>query len=249
MYSYGLLYLPVSTYSLLCASQLAFNAVFSYFLNSLKLTPFVINSLVLLTVSATVLGMQSEPSGPSHLPKGKYIIGFLCTIGASALYSLWLSLTQVFFEKVMKRETFSVVLEVQIYTALVATLVCVAGLFISGEWKELTEEMELFKTGKVSYIMTLVWTAVLWQVFAVSCLGLIFEASALFSNVISTVCLPVVPIFAVILFHDKMDGMKAVAMMLAIWGFVSYAYEHYLDYSKLRAAKANANDRSVSYST
>lgn len=28
MYSYGLLYLPVSTYSLLCATQLAFNAFF-----------------------------------------------------------------------------------------------------------------------------------------------------------------------------------------------------------------------------
>ena len=34
MYSYGLLYLPLSTYSLLCATQLGFNAVFSFFLNS-----------------------------------------------------------------------------------------------------------------------------------------------------------------------------------------------------------------------
>lgn len=47
MYSYGLLYLPVSTYSLLCATKLAFNAFFSFFLNSQKFTPFIFNSLVL----------------------------------------------------------------------------------------------------------------------------------------------------------------------------------------------------------
>uniref|UniRef100_A0A7N0VNG7 Uncharacterized protein n=1 Tax=Kalanchoe fedtschenkoi TaxID=63787 RepID=A0A7N0VNG7_KALFE len=38
MYSYGLVYLPVSTYSLLCATQLAFNAVFAYFMNRQKFT-------------------------------------------------------------------------------------------------------------------------------------------------------------------------------------------------------------------
>ncbi|PIA47786.1 hypothetical protein AQUCO_01400410v1 [Aquilegia coerulea] len=245
MYSYGLLYLPVSTYSLLCATQLAFNAVFSYFFNALKLTPYVLNSLVLLTISASVLGLQGNSSDPSNIPKGKYIVGFLCTIGASALYSLVLSLTQVFFDKIVKKETFVVVLKMQIYTAMVATCICVVGLFASGEWRELKGEMQLFKTGRVSYVMTLAWTAVLWQVFAVSSLGLIFEASSLFSNVISTVCLPIVPILAVILFHDKMDGMKVVAMVLAIWGFVSYVFEHYLDYSKLKAARTNTNDRSV----
>ena len=39
MYSVGLLYLPVSTYSLICATQLAFTAFFSFFLNSQKFTP------------------------------------------------------------------------------------------------------------------------------------------------------------------------------------------------------------------
>ena len=51
MYSYGLLYLPVSTYSLLCASQLAFNAVFSYYLNSQ-----VISSLVLMAMPFIISG-------------------------------------------------------------------------------------------------------------------------------------------------------------------------------------------------
>lgn len=38
LYLMGLLYLPVSTYSLICVSQLAFNALFSSLLNAQLLT-------------------------------------------------------------------------------------------------------------------------------------------------------------------------------------------------------------------
>ena len=44
LYSVGLLYLSASTYSLICASQTAFNAVFSYLISSKKFTAFVLNS-------------------------------------------------------------------------------------------------------------------------------------------------------------------------------------------------------------
>ncbi|KAB1215779.1 putative purine permease 11 [Morella rubra] len=60
MYSYGLVYLPVSTYSLLCASQLAFNALFSFFLNSQKFTPSILNSVVLVTMSASLLAVNMD---------------------------------------------------------------------------------------------------------------------------------------------------------------------------------------------
>lgn len=36
---------------------------------------------------------------------------------------------------------------------------CVVGLFASAEWKGLESDMKKYKQGKVSYIMTLVWTA------------------------------------------------------------------------------------------
>ncbi|KAK1304672.1 putative purine permease 11 [Acorus calamus] len=92
MYSYGLLYLPVSTYALICATQLAFNAVFSYFINHQKFTPLIFNSVVLLTFSAVLLGVNSDSEGSDTKPSaGKYAIGFACTLGASAAYSLILS--------------------------------------------------------------------------------------------------------------------------------------------------------------
>ncbi|KMT11746.1 hypothetical protein BVRB_5g105800 [Beta vulgaris subsp. vulgaris] len=235
MYSYGLLYLPVSTYSLLCASQLAFNAVTSFFINKQKFTALVLNSLVILTIAMCLLAINASNDGntSNDIARGKYVIGFLCTLGASATYSLYLSLTQYSFEKVIKDESFNTIVCMQLYPSFVATCACVIGLFGSGEWKTLNEEMKGYKLGRVSYVMTLAFTAISWQVSSVGLLGLIFEVSSLFSNVISTVSLPVVPVFAVVFFHDKMNGVKVISLVLAIWGFVSYIYQHYLDNTKV----------------
>ncbi|KAF8380643.1 hypothetical protein HHK36_028133 [Tetracentron sinense] len=242
MYSIGLLYLSASTYSLICATQLAFNAVFSFFINSQKFTALIFNSVVLLSLSSTLLGVSSDSSKPTGVSKGKYVIGFLCTVGASATYSLLLSLMQLCFQKVLKRETFSVVLEMQIYTSLVATCACLVGLFASGEWRDLKGEMDGFGTGRVSYVMVLVWTAVAWQIAAVGVVGLIFVVSSLFSNVISTVALALLPIAAVVVFHDKMDGVKVIVMLLAIWGFASYIYQNYLDDIEVKGKRTDVNE-------
>ena len=241
MYSIGLLYLSASTYSLICASQLAFNAVFSYFINSQKFTALIINSAVVLSLSSALLAVNEDSAEPSGISRGKYIIGFLCTLGASAVYSLLLSLMQLSFQKILKRETFSVVLEMQIYTSLVATCASTVGLFASGEWRSLHGEMEGFGKGQVAYVMTLVWTAVAWQVCSVGVVGLIFLVSSLYSNVISTVSLAVTPLASVVVFHDNMNGVKIISLLLALWGFASYIYQNYLDDSKARRRQAVAS--------
>ncbi|KAI3835265.1 hypothetical protein MKW98_020381 [Papaver atlanticum] len=235
LYSVGLLYLPVSTYSLLCATQLAFNAVFSYFLNRQKFTMFILNSVLNLTLSASMLAVGSESSESTKVSKGQYILGFISTLGASALYALLLSLMQLSFDKVFRRMTFSVVLDMQIYTSIVATCACIVGLFASGEWNGLSAEMNGFKKGNFLYVMVLVWTAVFWQLCSVGVVGLIFVVSSLFSNAISTLALALIPIVAVITFHDKMDGIKVIAMLTALWGFVNHLYQNYLDDIKLQA--------------
>lgn len=242
LYSVGLLYLSASTYSLICASQLAFNAVFSYFINSQKFTPFILNSVVVLSLSAALIAVNDDSDGPSKVSRWKYMIGFVCTLGASAIYSLLLSLMQLAFQKVLKRESFVVVLDLQIYTSLVATCIAIIGLFASGEWKTLRGEMHSFHQGKVSYVMVIVWTAVSWQVCSVGVVGLIYVVSSLFSNVISTVSLAITPIASVIVFHDKMNGVKVIAMLLAIWGFASYIYQNYVDDSKARKSRCDVTE-------
>ncbi|XP_073266763.1 probable purine permease 10 [Populus alba] len=243
LYTIGLQYLPVSTYTLICASQLAFNSVFSFFLNAQKFTPFIINSLVLLTISSILLVFNNESSdGTSGVSKAKYAIGFTCTVAAAAGFGLVLPLTQFCFNKVIRRQTFKAVLDMIIYQQIVATSVIVVGLFASGDWKGLTREMDGYKMGKVSYVMNLVGTAISWQVCTIGCVGLIFDVSSLFSNAIGVLGLPIVPVLAVFVFNDKMGGVKAISMVLAIWGFISYAYHHYLDDRNCKDEKRNADE-------
>ena len=66
--------------------------------------------------------------------------------------------------------------------------------------------------------------------------------SSLFSNVISVLGLPVILVLAVIFFHEKMNWVKAISILLAIWGFISYFYQHYLDDSKSKAKKRDVKD-------
>lgn len=228
MYSIGLQYVPVSTFSLLCASQLAFNALFSFFLNSQKFTPYIVNSLVLLTISSVLLVMQSGSTVPEGVSKANYAFGFVCAIAYPVAYGLLLSLTEFAFQRILKNDSFEATLDLLLRQSFIASSVAVVGILATGEWKAVKVEMDLFRFGKLSYVMTLICTALSWQVYNIGLFGLIVRVSSLFSNVVSTLGLPIVPVLAVIFFHDFMDGIKVVAMLLAIWGFVSYAYDQYL---------------------
>ncbi|XP_027085959.1 purine permease 21-like [Coffea arabica] len=247
LFSVGLLYLPVSTFSLISATQLGFNALFSFFLNSQKFTPLIVNSLVLLTTSSALLVLQNDDSsGSSKSYKGKYAIGFICTLLAAALFSLILSLSQLAINKILKRQTVKELLDFLIYQSLVASCILLVGLFASGEWRTLSAEMNKFELGKASYTMTLLWIAVCWQIFSIGMVGLILKVSSLFANVISTLGLPIVPILAVFIFKEKMSGVKAVGMLLAIWGFMSYIYQHYLDDLVSKSGKKDVDSKEIS---
>lgn len=209
-------------------------------MNSQKFTPYIINSLVLLTVSSVLLVANNNSENHDGVSKSEYAAGFIGTIFAAAVYGLLLSSQQLMFQKVLKRPTLRVVLDVIFYQSMVASMVILMGLFASGDWKGMKKEMEEYALGKVSYVMTLIWTAVSWQVFAMGTVGLTFEVSSLYSNAIGTVGLPIVPVVAVFVFHDKMDGIKGMAMVLAIWGFISYAYQHYSDHKKSKIQNTKA---------
>jgi drug/metabolite transporter (DMT)-like permease len=241
MYSYALQYLPVSTFALVAATQLGFNSITSRLINKQRFTALIANSVVVLTFSATLLGVDSSSDGTSSdLPHGKYTLGFTLTLTASAVFALILSLLEVTFEKVVPTRTFRWVLRVLLCTNLVASTVSVCGLFASGEWRTIAGEMAAFKDGRARYVATLVGTAVSWQAMAVATLRLITRVSSLFANVTGTVSLPLVPVFAVVLFGDKMTGIKAIAMLMAVWGFLSYVYQHYLDGRRAAVGKEGA---------
>ncbi|GMI82259.1 purine permease 10 [Hibiscus trionum] len=229
LYSVAFEYLPVSTVALISASQLAFNAFFSYFLNSQKFTPLIINSLFLLTISSVLLVANNSSERPAGESNGRYVLGFICAIFGTATYGLNVASQQLTFRKVLKSESFKVVLDLVIFQSLVATIATSVGLFASGEWELLKTEMDVYLLGRTSYVMTLVGTAVSWQAFVFGGVALVFELSALFSNVIGVFGLPFSPIAAMLVYHDKMSSIKGISMALAIGGFISYAYQQYLD--------------------
>lgn len=176
--------------------------------------------------------LQSDSIGPST--EGKYVLGFICTLSSAAGYdyNLQLSVAQRAYGNVLQRETIKEILNVTFFKSLVTTCTLVVGLFVSGEWKTLKAEMQEFQLGKRPYVMTLVWTTLAWQIFSIGLVALILKVSSLFANVVSTVNVPVIPILAVVVFQDKMTGIKIVAMILAIWGSISYVYQQYLDDTK-----------------
>ncbi|PWA49454.1 purine permease [Artemisia annua] len=221
LYFVGLLYLSVSTYSLICATQLAFNAVFSFFVNSQKFTALIFNSVVVLSLSASLIAVNDDSDKPSGVTNGKYSLGFVATLGASGLYALLLSIMQLTFQKVIKKETLSVVLELLIYTSFFATCVSTIGLFASGEWKTLGGEMGSFGV--------FCW-----------CRGVGFCCLIVVSNVISPLSLALTPLAAVAVFHDK--GVKIFAMLLGFWGFCTYIYQNYLDDAEDKRKQTDAND-------
>lgn len=239
LYSIGVSFLPVSTFSLLCATVLAFNTLFSFVLVKRRISPYVLNSIVLLTFSAVLLAIQSKSERPAGVKKSHFVLGFVCTVLASASYGLVLTLLQIVFRKVARKENFTVVLVSQALVYMVAALICTVGLLSSGDFRYLVSESQRFRSGKIAYYMTLVWCAVAGQMFSLGMFGLIFLVSSLFSNVVSAVTLPVVPILAVFLFQEKLDAVKIMAMFLGLWGFISYVFGGYR-YSKDAAPGSRA---------
>ncbi|KAK4710864.1 hypothetical protein R3W88_005377 [Solanum pinnatisectum] len=240
----GLLHLPVSTFSLISASQLGFNALFSFFLNSQKITTYIANSIILLTISSILLVFQPDDSSSADSSKGKgyVLIGFICTLFGSAGYALLLSATERIFRNIMKKRTLKEVMSVVIWQSFFATCAILIGLFASGEWRWIKTEMNEYKLGQVSYVMTLVWNALAWQIYTIGLLSLIIKVSALFANVITALSVPLIPLLALIFFNEKMSGVKVISIILAIWGFLSYGYQQYLDGVKLKTELSKAKE-------
>ena len=115
------------------------------------------------------------------------------------------------------------VLQKKIFTSIVVTVVCIVGLFVIGEFRDMKNEDEKFTMGTVSYYMTLIWSAIGWQVCSVGRVGLIFLVSSLFSNVISTLALP----------NESSIGAKSLAGI------------SHIKLNKIKTIKIKLNDQDI----
>ncbi|XP_070048260.1 purine permease 3-like isoform X1 [Nicotiana tomentosiformis] len=224
LYSWGGSKLPVSTSSLLLAAQLAFTAVGAFFIVKLKFTPYSINAVVLLTVGAVLLGVRSNGDRPEGVTSKAYILGFMMTLLAAALYGVILPCIELIYLKAKQVITATLVLEIQMVMCFAATAFCTVGMIVNNDFKAISREAKQFNLGEARYYTVVVWTTIIWQCFFVGVIGVIYCSSSLMSGVMIAVLLPVTEVLAVVFFRENFSGEKGLALFLSLWGFVSYFY-------------------------
>ncbi|KAI5084039.1 hypothetical protein GOP47_0000208 [Adiantum capillus-veneris] len=228
LYAWGISYLPVSTNSLLSSTQLVFTAIFAYGLVRQKITPYILNSIVIITTGTVLLAVSSDSDRPRNTTHTQYVAGFIVTVVGSAVFALLLPLIELVFTKLVGKANFARVLEVEIAISVVSTVISLIGMWASRELAMGQQEAMHFGLGTVAYVQTLFWSAVGWQLYMVGGAGVIFLASCLFSCCLMTVMIPVLPLLAVAFFNDSFSAVKGLAMALSLWGFISYTYGGYV---------------------
>ncbi|CAL0299721.1 unnamed protein product [Lupinus luteus] len=224
LYSYGVARLPVSTSTLIVASQLAFTAIFGFFMVKQKFTPYSVNAIVLLTLAAGILALNTKGDRPAGESSKTYMMGFALTIIAAILYGFILPLVELVYKKTKQPITYSLVLEIQVVMCFFASLFCIVGMFINNDLKVISTEGRHFGLGEATYYVILVVSAMVWQINFLGAIGVIFCASSLLSGIVIALMVPVTEVLAIVFYKETFKAEKGVSVVLSIWGFVSYFY-------------------------
>lgn len=242
LYAYGVGYLPVSTSALIIASQLAFTAGFAYLVVKQKFTFYSMNAVVLLCVGSAVLALHSSGDRPEGVTKAQYYMGFFMTLGAAALYGFVLPLIELTYKKAKQPITYTLVMEIQFVMCFFATLFCTIGMIASKDFQEIAREAKAYKLGEGKYYVVVAWCCIFWQFFFLGAIGVIFCASSLLSGIIIAVLLPITETLGVLLYKEKFKSEKGVALVLSVWGFVSYFYGEIRQSRKEQLKKTQEGD-------
>ncbi|KAI3893377.1 hypothetical protein MKX03_017091 [Papaver bracteatum] len=243
MYALGLSYIPVSTSSLLMATQLCFIAFFSWLIVKQKFTAFIVNAVVVMTLGSVLLGINTNGDRPVGVSKSQYLLGFLLTLAAAALAGLIMPLIELSFSKAIISLTYSSLLQFQFILSLSSTIVCVIGMLANKDFQAIPREANDFQLGKAKYYIIMVVTAIVWQLSGVGTVGVIFYTSALFNGILGSVLIPLTGVAAVIFYHESFTGLKGMALALCLWGFCSYFYGEYKMTKKVVVKVENEHGR------
>lgn len=96
----------------------------------------------------------------------------------------------------------------------------------------ISTEAKQYGIGETNYYMVIISFAVVMQCFFLGRVGTVLYSSALLTGIVVDVLLPVTVVLAIIFFNEPFTGDKAVALVLAIWGFASYVYGEIRDLKK-----------------
>ncbi|KAG9142223.1 hypothetical protein Leryth_007669 [Lithospermum erythrorhizon] len=224
-YAYGSARLPVSTASLIYASQLAFTAAFAYVLVKQNFSPYSVNTIVLLIVGPVVLALHGSSDRPEGGSEREYYMGFIMMALASILYAFVLPLMELSFKKEkMQALSYTIVMEYNLVACISATSFSLAGMIINNSFKEISKEAKQYVLGEATYYVVLISNAIVWQCSLLGVNGVIFCGSSLLSAILLALTIPITEVLSVMFFHENFQVDKGVALFLSLWGFVSYFY-------------------------
>lgn len=148
LYSFGMSYLPVSVSALLGSTQLAFTAVFAYFVVKQRFTEYSVNAVVMMSFGCVILGFHVDGERPVGESDGKYLLGFFMTVCGAALHGLLMPAVEFVRLKGGVVMTFEVLMQLQFLILMFATLFCSVPMIINGDFQVCMLEYYLIITSK-----------------------------------------------------------------------------------------------------
>lgn len=133
--SWGPAKLPVSTSSLINATQLAFTALFAVLLVKQKLTVYSKLSVFLLIAGAATLALRGNGDRPAGVSVKEYVIGFVMTVMGAVCFGLMVSLIELIYIKAKNAISYTMVLEIQLIIGVSATVFCTIGMIINNDFQ------------------------------------------------------------------------------------------------------------------
>ncbi|KAK9167475.1 hypothetical protein Scep_002666 [Stephania cephalantha] len=241
LYTLGLSYLPVSTSSILYATQLAFIAVFARIIVRQKFTPFTINSVVLMTLGSVLLGPRTSGDRPAGVTGKGYLFGFFLTLGSAGLIGLVWPCVELCYAKATRVLNFTVVLQFQLNVAAFASIVSFIAMIANKDFQRIKR---VWTRPNHVCCSTSWWRCGVAVLLLRRSWGDILRAGSLLNGILSAVLLPMTEIAAVFAYHEKFTGEKGMALALCLWGFTSYFYGEYQTNKKAKAlTKEQADDQ------
>ncbi|KAK9143503.1 hypothetical protein Syun_012903 [Stephania yunnanensis] len=230
LFSLGLSYLPLSTSTIIMATQLVFISVFARLIVKQRFTAYSVNSVALMVMGCVLLGVRANGDRPPGVSNGQYLLGFFMTLMCAALIgALWPCMESCFSNTTISSKPldFCGLLQFQFCLSFSATVFSVAGMLANKDFQVLREEAKEFGLGSSGYCLTIIGAAVLSQFSLGGGAGSTFTASAFFSGIVSSALVPITDILALILFGEAFTAEKGMALALCSWGLLSYLYGEY----------------------
>ncbi|KAJ7948058.1 Purine permease-like protein [Quillaja saponaria] len=203
-----------------------------------------VSTFVLLTIGAAVLAMHTSEDRPAGESNKEYLIGFFITVMAAALYGFILPLVELVYNKAKQPIVYTLDLEIQLVLCVFASLFCTMGMLINNDFKVIPREARQYELGETKYYVVVVLSAIIWQGFFLGSIGVISCASSLLSGIIIAVLLPATEILVVIFYKEKFQAERGIALVLSLWGFLSYFYGEMKQSKKQRKIHKSETEQS-----